>query len=192
MADEQNKVLFGLSDVAVAFKTSDGWDAPTKIPGAVNLSTDAEGDQSVFYADNIAYYTANSNAGYSGDLEIANIPDALMAKMLGWKVDKSGALVEIADGVPTPFALLFSVSGDKAKRRAVMYNVTASRPSDEWATTEDKTDVTALKLPYTATPIEVGENKIVKAAIEPTTANKEKYDAWYTKVFEPDFTSASA
>lgn len=47
------------------------------------MSIDAEGDQEVFYADNVAYYTANSNAGYSGELEMASIPNDVLAWMLG-------------------------------------------------------------------------------------------------------------
>lgn len=183
----ENKVLFGLSEVAVAFKSADGYEKPVTIPGAVNLSTDPEGDQTVFYADNIAYYTTNSNAGYTGDLEIADIPAEVQAKMLGWEIDANGALVEIADGVPTPFALLFSVSGDAAKRKAVLYNVTAARPSGEHSTSEDKTEVKTMTMPYTATPIEHGGKQIVKAAIEPSEKDKAAYDAWYTEVYMPTF-----
>lgn len=184
---KDNKVLFGISDVAVAFQTESGYEKPTPIPGAVSLSADPKGEQKVFYADNIAYYTVNSNSGYDGDLEIANIPDEVQAKMLGWKIDKNGVLVEVADGVPTPFALLFSISGDVYKRKNVLYNVTASRPSNENKTAEESTDPAPLKLPYIASPIDRGGLKVVKASVGLKEGNKEAYDTFSEEVYLPDF-----
>lgn len=184
-----NKVLFGLSNVHVAKQTGTGtYDTPVAMPGAVNMTIDAEGDQEVFYADNMAYYTANSNAGYTGELEIADIPNDVLAWMLGWTVDKNGALVEVADGVPIPFALMFDVQGDAKARSTVYYNVTANRPSDEWSTTEDTTTVTTKKLPFTATPAKIGGKNVVRSVIESTEANKAIYDTFYTKVYTPDAT----
>ncbi len=185
-AQTENKVLFGLSNVHVAFQTEAGkWETPKPIPGAVNMSIDPEGDQEVFYADNTAYYTANANAGYSGELEIALVPNDVLAKMLGWEIDANGALVEISDGVPTPFALLFNVQGDQRARSTVYYNVTGSRPSDEWSTTEDATSVTTLKLPFTATPAALGGKSVVKSVIEKNDANASVYGTFFTKVYEP-------
>lgn len=192
MATAENKVYFGLSNVSVAFADGEEttFDTPTKMPGAVNLSLDAEGEQSVFYADNIAYYTVNSNSGYSGELQIARIPNALLAKMLGWVVDDNGALVEVADGVPMPFALGYQVQGDQHPRKAWMYNLTASRPSEEWQTQEDSTEVTVPTLPFTATPIQIEERNIVKAVIELSETNKTAYDGFFTSVYTPTFEAA--
>ena len=183
----ENKVLFGLSNVHVAKMTGEGkWEAPTPIPGAVNMSIDPEGDQSVFHADNIAYHTTNTNAGYSGELEMALIPNAVLAWMLGWEVDKNGALVEVADGVPTPFALLFNVQGDQRPRSAVYYKITASRPSSEHATTEDTADPTTMKLPFVATPYTKEGKNYVKSIIEESAENTAIYKTFFTKVYEPN------
>lgn len=191
MADTANKVLFGLSNVHVAKLTAEGtWDTPVPIPGAVNMSIDAEGDQEVFYADNVAYYTANSNAGYSGELEMASIPNDVLAWMLGWEVDSNGALIEIADGVPTPFALLFNVQGDQRPRSAVYYNVTASRPSEEWSTIEDTTTVTTSTLPFTATPVSIEGKNVVKAVMEKSTENEAVYNTFFTEVYTPGKSAA--
>ena len=186
-AQTENKVLFGLSNVHVAKMSQAGkWEAPVAIPGAVNMSIDPEGDQEVFYADNTAYYTSNANAGYTGELEIAMIPKDVLAWMLGWTVDNNGALVEVADGVPTAFAIMFNVNGDQRARSTGYYNVTAGRPSDEWSTSEDTTTVTTVKLPFTATPATIGGKNVVKSVIEESAENKAVYDTFFTKVYEPD------
>lgn len=184
----ENKVRYGLSNVAVAFMKEDNqYDTPVKVPGAVTITKDAEGDQSVFYADNIAYHTTNSNAGYTGELTMALIPDSIKAKMLGWKIDTNGALVEIADGVPTPFALLYQIEGDAKRRYIVTYNITANRPSEENNTTEDSTDPTTEVMPFTATPIVYNDEKITQASIEPNESNSEQVSGWYSKVYMPTF-----
>lgn len=186
MADDVNKIRFGLSNVHVAFMKSEGeYDKPVHVPGAVEITSEAQGDQSTFYADNVAYYTANANGGYSGEITMALVPDDVKAKMLGWYVDQNGALIEDADGVPTPFAMMFEVEGDKHKRRCVLYNVTASRPNTDDKTQEESTEVTTEKMPYTATIATVAGVRVTRAHMEPNEKNSEQYEAWYTSVYKP-------
>ena len=75
-----NKVKYNLKNVHAAklTKNNDGnftYDTPKPIPGAVSISLDAEGSSNPFYADGIVYFRSTSNNGYSGDLEIALIPE---------------------------------------------------------------------------------------------------------------------
>ena len=68
-----NKVKFGLKNVHVFPITDDKetgvvFGEVIKVPGAVNLSLDAEGDSNEFYADDVIYWSEFSNNGYSGDL----------------------------------------------------------------------------------------------------------------------------
>lgn len=190
MAD--NKVRYGLANVAIALKTDTGYEKPVKIPGAVNLSTSPEGDSEVFYADNQPYYTINTNAGYTGDIEMALIPDDLKAKILGWEIDSNEAIVEISDGIAQPFALLFEVSGDQKKRRTVFYSCTASRPEEENETTEDKASPTTETLSITMIPATFGDKTCTKLSIEPSDTNKTAYDSFYTEVLEPKFSDATS
>ena len=77
MALQKNKVKFGLNKVHFAKITS--WSnegvptfaTPVRLPGAVSLSVDANGEMENFYADDGVYYVLNNNAGYDGELEIA-------------------------------------------------------------------------------------------------------------------------
>ena len=72
MAQKKNKVKFGLNKVHYAKIT--GWSAddvptfapPVRIPGAVSLSMDVNGENENFFADNSVYYVINNNAGYTG------------------------------------------------------------------------------------------------------------------------------
>jgi phi13 family phage major tail protein len=182
-----NKVKFGLSNVHYAKITvgDDGsikYGKPVKIPGAVNLSLDAEGDETSFYADNVKYYSSYANNGYSGDLEIADIPDSFRTDILGETKDANGAFIEKSDAEISPFALLYQIEGDQKGRRCVYYNTTVSRPSTEASTTEDskepKTDTLSITTTARAT------DKKVRAILEENDTNKEVYDKFYDSVYE--------
>ncbi len=123
MPSTTNKVKFGLKNCHYAKATLDPdtntvtFDTPVAIPGAVNLSMDPEGDNEPFYADDMVYYMTSANNGYSGDLEIALLPDTFRKDILKETEDANGVLVEDATVETECFALLFEFSGDKKKIR---------------------------------------------------------------------------
>ena len=97
-----NKIKYNLKNVHAAKLSRDEeggytYATPKAIPGAVSISLDAEGDSSPFYADGIVYFRTNSNNGYSGDLEIALIPEWFRTEILRETLDNNGVLVEHAD-----------------------------------------------------------------------------------------------
>jgi len=71
MAETNNKVLYGIEQCYIAkIIEQEGqitYGTPFPMPGAVGLSFEPEGEETAFYADNIKYYIASSNQGYSGD-----------------------------------------------------------------------------------------------------------------------------
>lgn len=185
-----NKVKYNLKNVHAAKLTEsvvDGvakytYTAPQAIPGAVSISLDAEGDSSPFYADGIVYFRSVANNGYSGELEIALIPEWFRTDILQETLDSNGVLVEKSDHAESvKFALLFEFDGDVRAIRHVMYNCTASRPSIESETKEDTIEPGTEKLSLTADPREDG---LVKSRTGDTTS-AETYQNWYKSVYTP-------
>lgn len=185
-----NKVKYNLKNVHAAKLTEtvvDGavkytYAAPQAIPGAVSISLDAEGDSSPFYADGIVYFRSVANNGYSGELEIALIPEWFRTDILQETLDSNGVLVEKSDQAESvKFALLFEFDGDVRAIRHVMYNCTASRPSIESETKEDAIEPGTEKLSLTADPREDG---LVKSRTGDTTS-AETYQNWYKSVYTP-------
>ncbi len=182
-----NKIKYNIKNVhAALLKTADDgtitYDDPKPIPGAVSISLDAEGSSDPFYADGIVYYRSNANNGYSGDLEIALVPEWFRTDVLRESKDDKGVLVENSDIAETnPFALLFEFDGDVKSIRHVLYNCSASRPSIESSTKEDSIKPTTEKLSLTADPREDG---LVKSRTGDSTDDT-TYKDWYKSVYIP-------
>lgn len=185
-----NKVKYNLKNVYAAKlkKDSSGfsYDEPKPIPGAVSISLEAEGESSPFYADGIVYFRSTANNGYSGDLEIALIPEWFRTEILREELDKNGVLVENAKISETEkFALLFEFDGDVNAIRHVLYNCSATRPSIASETKEDTIEPGTETLSLTADPREDG---LVKSRSGDTTSD-ETYANWYKSVYVPQNTT---
>lgn len=181
----KNKIKYNLKNVYYAeLKEELGkitWGTPVAIPGAVSLSLDAEGDTNTFYADGVAYYVSVTNNGYSGDLEMALVPDSFRTDILGDTKDTNNVLIENADANVKAFALLFQFDGDIKGIRHVMYNCKATRPTVESETKEDTIEPKTETLSLTSSPLADGR---VKAKTTDDTTN-ETYNNWFEKVYEP-------
>ena len=187
MALQKNKVKFGLNKVHWAKITAwseDGvptFATPVRLPGAVSLSIDANGENENFYTDNCVYYVINNNAGYEGDLEIALITTDFATDILGEQLDSKGVLVERNDAETSQFALLFEFDGDKNHIRHVLYCCSASRPATEGQTTEESKEVKTetLSLKASALPSGLVKSKTCESTDQTT------YDNWYNSVYIP-------
>lgn len=184
-----NKVKFNLKNVHVAkLIENDGqysFSTPKALPGAVNLSLDAEGESNPFYADDIVYYRSDSNNGYSGTLELALVPDWFRQSFLREILDGRGVLVESANITDKVyFALLFEFAGDAHKIRHCMYKCSVSRPSVASQTKEASTTPVTETLNITCDPLEDG---IVKTKTTSDTANA-TYTNWFQSVYLPQVT----
>lgn len=187
---KSNKVKFGLKNCHYAKATFDEdgnvtYDVPVRMPGAVSLSMDPEGENENFYADDVVYYVINNNSGYSGDLELALIPESFSKDILHEEEDGNCVMAENANVSYERFALLFEFSGDAKAIRHVLYCCSASRPATEGETAEDEKEVQTETLSLSATAL---ANGYVKAKTS-TNTSQSVYDAWYDKVYEPQQTA---
>jgi phi13 family phage major tail protein len=187
----QNRVTFGLEKVHIAYLDTTSptptWDTPIPIPGAVKFSPEPQGEESTFYADNVPYWTYTSNNGYNAELEMANIPDQVLAELLGWEIDTNGMLVETTDGEPKEFALLGQILGDKKNRRFVYYRCKASRPSKEHSTRAESVEPNTDTLNIRILPIELNGRNIVRGVMELNDTNTTAYNSFFTSVYLPTF-----
>ncbi len=186
-----NKIKYGLKNVHAAIQTeTDGaytYATPTAIPGAVSLSLEAQGEAEPFYADDCEYYVSAGNNGYSGDLEIALIPEWFRTNILQETKDSNGVLVETSDGKEAvKFALLFEFAGDVKATRHVMYNCTVARPAVGSQTKEENIEPQTESLTITSKPRTDG---LVKSKTGDTTATA-TYEGWYTDVYVPTLETA--
>lgn len=190
MPNNKNKVKFGLKNChyAVATLAENGnisFGKPVAMPGAVSLSLDAEGDNNPFYADDSVYYMVSNNNGYSGDFELALIPESFLTDVMHETEDANGVMVENKDVEPEHFALLFEFSGDQRKIRHCMYYCSATRPSVTGSTKEDSTEVQTETLSLTVSPLPSGIVKVKTG----TNTKEETYNNWYKSVYQPSASS---
>lgn len=178
-----NKIKYGLRNVYYAKATpSTGgtltYATPVAIPGGVNLSLSAEGEDSPFYADDVVYFKSTSNNGYTGSLEVALIPDSFKTDILGETVNGSGVYVERADVVPAEFALLFEFQGDDKATRHALLRCTCSRPDVSGSTKENSIAPQTETINISALPRI--DDQVVKASCPQTASTA--YSAWYSAV----------
>lgn len=187
-----NKVKFGLKNVHISkitYGEQNGvptitYGTPFALPGAVNLSLDAEGESADFYADDTKYFSSYANSGYSGSLEIALINDTFRTTILGETADINGALVESKDDKIADFALGFEIDGDEYGRKFWFYNVTANRPSTASQTIETSKEPVTETLDITASA-RITDGK-VKIFMEENSSNTAKYASFFTTVYEAE------
>lgn len=181
-----NKVKFGLSNVHYALITDNGgtisYGTPIALNGAVNLSLDASGDQTDFYADNITYFSTYANQGYSGSLEVAMLDDTFLTTILGLTTDTNGALVEDSSVTPKEFALGFQIQGDDKNRKVWLYRCTCARPSVNAETKTETIEPNTDTLDLTVMP-RLSDN-LVKIQMTESASNTTAFSSFFESVYE--------
>ena len=192
MSGEANKLTYGLSNVHVwPILSTDSSGTPTygsiiNVPGAKEVTLSAEGEVLKFYADNIIYWTAEANNGYSGTLTIVRVPDAFAEQILKQIRDSNDVLVEDASSTGVEFAMAFEFEGDINKKRHIFYRCTAGRPDVASSTKEENIEPNTQQLSISAMPRL--DNHYVKATVEDSSSSA--YADWYgTAPYEPEITA---
>ena len=185
----ENKVVFGLSNVYVGTYSVNTYGTaslgtPMHVPGAVNLSIEADTEETVFWADNVKYYVTNADNGFTGTLEMAYIPDTFKINYMNYKQLSDGGIAQIKGQDNKTIYFMFESSGDAENRRAIFYNVNIGPISREYSTTEATKDPKTASLPITI----VGDNQtgVTRAVYSPTASTA--YNAMFTSPPSPSTT----
>ena len=99
-----NKIKFGLKNTHYAVVTettnpstgvvTSSYGTVKAWPGSVNLTLDAAGEDTPFYADDSVYAMLTSNSGYTGTFESALIPEDVNLNVLGQTKTSDGLVTE--------------------------------------------------------------------------------------------------
>jgi len=174
-----NKVEFGISNLHIGTYTVDDqgvvtMGTPYHQPGAKSFSPEAQTEQNVFYADNIAYWSGYSGGTLEGDLEVAMFDDAFKTQFLGYVTLTNGGLASVKNATKPNVYIAFQVEGDAESRKVILYNCSLGAITREYATIEES------KEPVTET---IGVTCIGDNATGVTMAVLKPADTGYATLF---------
>lgn len=197
------KVKFGLKNVHV-FPMTENVDSETgattmsyssgiAIPGAVNLTLDVNEDTpDPFYADDGVYYVpAGASTGYTGNLEVALMPDVVKTTLMAFVADAAATMVELRDAVTKFFGMTFEIASDDKARKLVYYkcqfgriNLAASTNTNTKTPATDTAPITVLP---TNELFDIGSEKGVSVISSYSTPDTDSavYANWHTAVHKP-------
>ena len=185
----ENKVQFNLCNAHYAVLTdtvnslgvhSYTYGTPKAIPGAVTLTLDAAGDATTFYADGMVYYKTTANNGYSGSLEVARIPDAMMQYV--WQVNLTTTdktLVEYSNVEPKEIALLYQIDGDVGSQYYCLYRCSLGRPGVGSTTNTETKEPQTQTIDVAAMPR--ADYKVMARTTEATPSGVKS--GWFSAVY---------
>lgn len=131
------RIRYGISNCYYAKATLGAnnvltYGTPVALPGAVAISLEASGEEFTEYADNVEWFKQTLNNGYTGTLELEEIPESFRIDILGEEKDGADVLFENANTLASEFALLWQFEiGDDANvngKRTALFRCTCSRP----------------------------------------------------------------
>lgn len=150
-----NKVEFGISNLYVGTYTVNNGTVTLGTPyhqaGAVNLSVEAEADESSFYADNVKYWSGFTDNGFTGSLEVAKFDGDFKTKFLGYITLDDDGIAAVKGATKPNTYICFQTEGDVDARRVILYNVALGSITREYATIEDSKEPATESIDITVT-----------------------------------------
>lgn len=183
--NKDNLIEFGLSNVHYAIiKTIDNkisYETPKAIKGATSLALNIAENTNTIYADNIPYYIAHSNQGYTGTLTIIKPNDTFLEEIFGLTKDKNNIRFEKSNIQPKEMALGFEIDGDTEKRRIWLYRVNLKRSNETHNTKNENVEAYTYSFEFNVLPR--AEDNVIKSYIS-ENINKNIFNNWFNKVYE--------
>jgi len=138
MTTAENKVTFGLKDLVLFFESDEG--AGISIDSIIEYNRTMNVSTNNLHANDRLYYRLKKENNGDGTMKLANLPKAVVARMLGWRIDSNGGLVHVENAKPERFDMCFTVDGDQYERRRFVYGCEASMNEDSNATRGETVD----------------------------------------------------
>ena len=156
----EDKVLFGFSDLYFGTFTEneDGsvtMGEPYHQRGAVGFSPSEQGNNYIFYADNVNYFSYYTSGTYQGDLVVARFDRDFRTKYLGEVELEDGGIAQVKNSIRPSIWMAFEIQGDKGPERCLFYNGSMGGITREYATIEENIEVQTESMPLTFS----GDNK---------------------------------
>jgi phi13 family phage major tail protein len=135
-------VTIGMDKIHYAIMTDEEqetYDTPKPIPGAITGTVSPTTNTETLYADDQAYETASSLGEIELELNVADLPQDVIADLLGATIDANGVLVQSSKDVAPYVALGFRSQKSNGKYRYYwLYKGKFQPNEEEFQTKEDK------------------------------------------------------
>lgn len=195
---QQDTIRIGLSNlVAFTLKTDTAgtlsYGAPFRIAPAVSASITPETSDDSFYADDIALISNRTISSITVELETADIPDEVQAKLLGLQIDENGVLHDNINAQAPQIALAFrSLKSNGKYKYVVLYRGAFGVGEDEYQTKEESATFQTTTISATFLPTVHNGDWRVSVNEDSPQVNQETVDAWFTEVYGATSTDEAA
>lgn len=186
---QQDTIRIGLSNlVAFILKTDTAgtlsYGAPFRIAPAVSASITPETSDDSFYADDIALISNRTISSITVELETADIPDEVQAKLLGLQIDEKGVLHDNINAQAPQVALAFrSLKSNGKYKYVVLYRGAFGVGEDEYQTKEESATFQTTTISATFLPTVHNGDWRVSINEDSPSADQATIDAWFTDVY---------
>ena len=166
---------------------------PVQLAKAISAELSVELNEAILYADDGQAESVKEFKSGSLSLNIDEFKPTAVAALLGSEVDENGVLVSRGEDNPTYVAIGFRAKKANGKYRYFwLYRVQFAIPGTSLATKGDSITFSTPTIEGTifqrVKPDEKGKHPW-KAEITEDSSNTSVISAWYTAVYEPDYTA---
>lgn len=186
---QQDTIRIGLSNlVAFTLKTDTtgtlAYGEPFRIAPAVSASISPETSDDSFYADDIALISNRTISSITVELETADIPDEVQAKLLGLQIDENGVLHDNINAQAPQVALAFrSLKSNGKYKYVVLYKGAFGVGEDEYQTKEESATFQTTSITATFLPTVNNGDWRVSVNEDSPSVQQETVDAWFDEVY---------
>lgn len=168
--------------------TPAAYSTPKRIPGAISLTITPNVNSSTLYADDQAAETDTNLGDIAFSMNVKDLPNEVLADLLGHKLDSRGGLVRSKDDVAPYVAIGYRRRKSNGEYRYIWNYKGRFQPETQEANT--KTDTPSFQTPtITATFLPRTYDGLWQYVVnsDDEGVDPEMIATWFNEVVEPDF-----